>query len=313
MKFTPMRIAVAVTASLLSLLAQANPYIGKDVKLSGPTTVGSGSFGVQADFDGSTNPHPADAGSFWATPQQFTFSTSGILPVTNAAPIAEGTKAWLFCIELDEQSGGTTKYTFESVAGALNTRPPPSSLAFGATREENLRRLYDVVFMTYDGNGDPSNNSYYNVDPNALPVVPASFGGGTNLERLYAFQLAVWELTYEDTGSGAWTIASGGGANGSFLVNSGNTTIRGIANTMLNSARTYTRTPTVSLLALTHVNPLDTNPFDGSPRGVQDMIMPFFATGSNVLVPEPSTYALLFGVATLGFVSIRRRLRKQVT
>jgi len=178
----------------------------------------------------------------------------------------------LFCIQLEQSGLGA--FTFSEVDVNLMGRYSSNGLLQGTadSREGELVKLYQAVF--------------------GAAYTPKTVGAAWSVsdgDAAVAFQLAVWNIIY------------GGGFS---PANSGTKGVQGIsasgamsaANAMLAAANAVSAAPLFSLFAL-------------SLPGGQDYIVPFYGDRPGVTTPEPSTYALLVGLATLGVVSIRRRFK----
>ncbi len=135
----------------------------------------------------------------------------------------------------------------------------PAAYGFSAAQVDLFNRLY---------------TNYY----------AASHAGNDNAA---AFQIAVWEITYDgngtlDTGAGTFTLGSGGSA-----------TAKATASSWLAGLSAL---PT----GLWNFTVLDSADVSGGQRATQDLLV-------AIPVPEPSTYALL--LAGLGLVGLMARRR----
>jgi len=180
----------------------------------------------------------------------------------------------LFCIELTDS--GLDDFTFESVATNLTGRGLPwtmTNATTAASRADQLTDLFQAVFSA-------------GYTPLTIPGYSGNFA--TNSD---AFQLAVWSIIYGRASS----ITSS--TTGFKVTSAANASVLSTANAMLSDASNpLLPAATFVLKALTAA--------DG-----QDYVVPFLGDTPGVTTPEPSTYALLVGLATLGVVSIRRRFK----
>lgn len=267
MNITKVSLLAGVLAGLLPCLASAQVTLSP-VSSNIPSSPSPVS--LSYDIDGDS---PVTSPSVNPVAQRFDIVT----PSTTLSGV------YLFCIELSQYSPGvTTPYGVDALSNNLNERGAPDF----ATRADNIQKLYAWVFQSQSG----YQNFFSSPDP-------------TNIQ---AFQLALWNLVYEDDKE----LDSSTVSNGTlFVATSGySSTIMDKAEEYIKDSQDPSKNNNASWLPTMYA--LE-NPVVGQVSDFkQDYAMPAWAGGSFSTVPEPSTYALLCGVATFGVVTLRRRLRK---
>jgi len=207
---------------------------------------------------------------------------------SNTFGLAAGNTIDTFCIEITQNVGIGGTYTF--------TETP--SLANAPTDMQYITNVDVPVINTGMGNTKANLlNELYN------EVLEQSFFETLNKDQATAFQLAVWEIVYENS----LTSGQTGNANlnlgsGSFYVNNGsNVTSAAIitqAQGWLNGLNaTYLNKNNIAVFALTDQNN-------------QDQAFSLLVTKKNVGTPLPASLgnaALLMGVFGAGYVLVKKR------
>jgi len=183
----------------------------------------------------------------------------------------------------------------------------------GSTFTTGMRQTADTPLATLSG-GAATVNSTLNPagDTTAAQFSLGSLLTGMNTipsgGQLKAGGTSILAATYVNTSNSSWAkvdLNTAGVAFGTF----GN-------GTLLNSAVTATTTGTAGVLSGKTYSALDLYQFSGPAGSVTNTFLGTLAltTGGDVYftsalaaIPEPSTYAALLGIATLGFAAIRRR------
>ncbi|MFO1451542.1 MAG: PEP-CTERM sorting domain-containing protein [Opitutaceae bacterium] len=246
-----------------------------------PSVVGINIF---ADSNGAAGGGaPASTGTVNTTLQGFGFTSPGASPI--GLGINSPIPVQLFCIQIEEFTSHPEPVTFEYVGQSLLDRPSSFGIddSAAATRESQLSQLFTAVF----GGG-------YN--PTTIGATPGkAWTGADNGNAALAFQLAVWNVIY---GGGLHSLVTDSVTDASaFFRVTSSSTVTTIADQMLYAANSALAS--VTLYALQNL---------GNP-GAQDFVIPVYNDTPGQTTPEPATYALLVGVATLGVVSIRRRFK----
>lgn len=198
---------------------------------------------------------------------------------------ADGQKLYSFCIELGENLRPFTNAAVTVLTDApQNAGPGPNGEPMTAVQAAALEILVDNYFQTAIRAGTV-----------AIGAVTPSFGGSDSAQAA-AFQLAIWNLVFNDSGSTGFY--QGGG--GSFDASSGTVISYGSLNSSTVKANAKTL---IDLIGSTWTDILKTKTFavvDSTPA-TQDQII-------QLAVPE-ATSLLVFASMTgaLGSVAMRRR------
>jgi len=119
-----------------------------------------------------------------------------------------------------------------------------------------------------------------------------AFGGGYSLQSAYnqaVFQMAVWQLSHSDS----FTLSTN---STGFYFSSPNVSSL-ISDTQALLTNVYNNETSITQMTLDVLHS-DT---------AQDYILPVDSNGNFVAIPEPSAWAAVVGLASLGFVLLRRR------
>jgi PEP-CTERM motif len=188
-----------------------------------------------------------------------------------------------YCIDLDGYAG------FDDPTAAYTSGPAAASSKLTATQSEDIGKLYTV----------------------------ANAGGDINTQNQYAaFQLAVWEIVYEGTTTGPYSLSTGdwtGTPGTPQTLDDIEQTLAtqatfDLANTWL--AALPTTADMYSVFVLDHgTSALHFD--DGTTYDYQDQVYAV-PTPITAAVPEPSTYALMLaGLAGAGFIARRKAAAKR--
>jgi len=182
----------------------------------------------------------------------------------------------LFCIEIAQNVSQGSQYTFEVLSADQGAKGGPFTplganilnTGIGADRAKRLEQLYAHVFVS-------------GYQPSVTLNTDA---------KKSSFQLAVWELSHDDN----LDIATGP-SDGFYVPTTGDLAYDAVVNDAQALVAWIAANPNATQMELLVLH----NIYN------QDLLVP--TPESLVNIPEPSTYALLTGLAAIGAVAFRRK------
>jgi hypothetical protein len=242
-------------------------------------------------------------GSQWGSPEVYAEGqTLAATNLTAGSEVISGPLSlYAFCIELGmdtPQNVNPVYNVFDPNSAALgdttslaSTQNPTSGPAaidaaagitatggIGAYRANQLELLYGYAFGT-----SGALSSGYN--PSSLSSVDQA-----------AFQIDVWKLSHEGTAAVPATLFTGGVTATGFSVAGGN-----LNSAVINEANSLL----TGVLNDQGITPMALEVLNNGTY--QDFLLPEGGQNPFIAVPEPTTYAAVIGLFTLGFVAVRRR------